>query len=408
MKNNPFFEVLQNKDFTKIWSSQILSQVTINLINFVIVLRIFETTHSVVAVSLVWIFYAIPALLVGPFSGTIVDLVEKKKVLIWTTFIEAGVVLLYLLIRQKVWSLYSLIFVYSLVNQFYVPAEGSTLTKVVSKRLLAPANTLFIFTMYGTFLVGMGFAGSIIRFTGRSSPFIIGACLLLVASIVVSFLPRISKEKNEKIEGFNDFWGKVTEGYEFVRRKREVLYPLGLLVLANIFVSIFAVLSPIVATEILRIGLLDVGWVMVLPVGLGAIMGAIWVVLSLRHIRKKRVITFGLSLLSLCLLFIAFVLPNMNFGRIPISMLSAFLIGVGIVSLFIPAQTLMQEKTPEEFRGRVFGLLGFLFTMASVLPVLLSATIADNLGIKWIILLLAAILAGLAIYSRREPYLIQS
>ncbi|MDP3954889.1 MAG: MFS transporter [bacterium] len=405
MAKNRFFKVLKINNFLKIWSSQILSMVTVNIINFIIVLRIFEVTHSTVAVSLVWIFYAMPALLVGPFSGTLVDLTDKKKILLFATVLEAFIVLLYLVAKVKVWPIYTIIFLYSLVNQLYIPAEASTLSTVVPKKLFAAANTLFIFTIYGSVLLGFGLAGSLVRMVGRETPFLIAFLLLLMASFVVSLLPKGMRGETEKIDGFPAFWARAKEGYEFIRVHTEILYPLGLLVMSNVIVGVFAVIAPLFASEVLGIELLDIGLIMVLPAGLGAVLGAIWVINSLKRLRKKRIITIGLFLQSFALAFFSLILPNLAFAKIPASIFISFLLGVGLVSLFIPAQTFIQEKTPEKFRGRVFGVLGFLFTLAAVLPILLTATIADIVGITFVIMILAILMGFFAFYSLREPYL---
>lgn len=397
-------EVLKVKNFVKIWLSQILSQVTLNLVNFVIVIRIFETTHSTVAVSLVWIFYAIPALLIGPFSGTIVDLLEKRKILMFATLTEAIVVLFYLLIKGKIWPIYSVVFLYSLVNQLYIPAEASTLTTVVPKKLLSSANSLFLFTIYGSFLVGLGSAGTLIRFIGGNKIFLLASLLLGLAFLAVYSLPRNLTRVKRKINGLTDFGKKVMEGYRFIRKNLEVLFPLMLLVLTNVIISVFAVLSPLVATEILGIELLDVGLYVILPAGLGAVLGALGVVYVLRRTRKKKVISSGLFLSSLVLIFFCLVIPKLDFLRLPMAMLAIFILGMAVVSIFIPAQTSLQEKTPKEFRGRVFGVLGFVFTLAAVVPVLLTATIADIVGLPLVIFLISIGLLGLAFYSLKEPY----
>ena len=122
-KESPFLQLLRFVDFRKLWGSQLLSQITINLINFVIILQIFETSHSTVAISLVWVFYAIPAIILGPFSGTIIDLYPKKKILTLTTFVEAIIVLGYLLAKTKVWPIYSIIFFYYSFYCIKIPAE---------------------------------------------------------------------------------------------------------------------------------------------------------------------------------------------------------------------------------------------------------------------------------------------
>lgn len=404
MKKSPFFEVIKLTNFRRIWGSQIFSQVTLNFINFVIILRIFEATHSTVAVSLVWVFYAIPAILLGPFSGTIVDLFQKRKILMYTTFFEAFIVLCYLLVKHKLWPIYSVIFLYSLVNQLYIPAEASTLPWVVSKNLLPVANSFFLFTIYGAFLIGFGLAGPVVKLIGREAPFILGFLSLIIASLLVSNLPK-EEGKKGKIRDIQDFWIKVKEGYLFIKSQPTILFPLLLLVFSQVIIGVIAVLSPSLATEILAIDLLDAGPVLVLPAGFGAVIGVLGVTSLLRKkVRKKKIISFGLFLSAVSLLSIATVVPFLGNLRALVALGIAFLLGIGLVSLIVPVQTLLQEKTPEDKRGRVFGVLGFAVTLASILPVLLTATIADILGVNFILGIIAIIIGAVWIYSLREPY----
>lgn len=407
MRKSPFFEVAKIKNFRKIWGSQIFSQTTLNLINFVIILRIFEATHSTVAVSLVWIFYAIPAILLGPFSGTIVDLFQKRKILMYTTFFEAFIVLCYLLVKHKLWPIYSVIFLYSLVNQLYIPAEASTLPWVVSKNLLPVANSLFLFTIYGAFLVGFGLAGPLVRIVGHEVPFILGFVFLITASLFVSGLPK--EEKKGKISDVSDFLIRVKEGYLFIKGEPSILFPLLLLVFSQVMVGIIAVLSPSLATEILSIDLLDAGPILILPAGFGAVLGALGITTLLRRkIRKKKIISFGLFLAAVSLLSIAVLVPVLGQFRPLAAVISCFLLGISFISIIIPVQTLLQEKTPEDKRGRVFGVLGFAVTLASILPVLLTATIADIFGVNFMLGIIAIIIGAVWIYSLREPYEIYS
>lgn len=404
MRENPFLRALKIKNFQKLWGSQLLSQITLSLVNFVIILRIYEETHSTIAVSLVWLFYAIPAVLLGPFSGTIIDLVEKRKALIWTNFSQAVIVLAYLLVKEKVWPIYTIVFLYSLVNQLYIPAEAAALPGVVPKQLYPPANSIFMFTMYGTFLVGISLAGPLIKLIGREAPFFLSSLFLGLAAFSVALLPSRTRVKRGEVRGIQDFWDRVKEGYLFIREKTTILFPLLLLVIAEIIVGILAVLTPSFATEILSIDLLDAGLTLVFPAGLGALIGAQGVVWALRRIRKKKVISFGLFLFTFGLLCFSLIIPRLPVLRTAAAVVAVFLLGISFVSLIIPAQTLIQENTPEEFRGRVFGVLGFMITVAAILPVLLTATIADLLGVTWITFIISLMVGATAFYSLGEPY----
>lgn len=401
-KNNPFLELFKNHNFLYIWSSQLLSQVTIFLVNFLIILRIFEVTKSSVAVSLVWIFYAMPAIILGPFAGTITDIVSKRKILILTTMIEGIAVLGYLLVRERTWPIYTIIFIYSLVNQLYTPAEASTLPAVVSKKLLPIANSLFLFTVYGAMLVGFGLSGPLTRLVGQEWPFVIAATLLFLASYSVSKLP---KDGNGQLGDLSDFWNRAKEGYIYIKERPLVLFPLLLLVGAQVFASIITVIAPSYATEALGLDLRDAGPIFVVPLAIGAVSAAYIINRFLiTKFRKKRIISFGLLIGSIGFISLGFIVPFLGSLQLFTAELSILFLGISLVSILIPVQTLIQETTPEEFRGRVFGVLGFTITLASVLPVLLVAAIADVLGTNIVMGIIGIMIILIAYYSRKELY----
>lgn len=408
MTQTTLLEVLKVKNFLKLWGSQVFSQVTLNLINFVIILKIFEATGSTVAISLVWIFYVIPIVILGPFSGTIVDFIEKRKILFFTNLAEAIIVLLYLFIKGQIWPIYGIVLLYSLVFQLYIPAEAATLPKVVSKKLLPSANSFFLFTMYGAILVGFSLAGPLVRILGRDMPFILASFLLLGAAAIVYFLPNFDGKKRNNIDSSSDFWNQFKEGYSFIRTNPVIFFPLILLVFAQVIVTPLILLVPSYATQILGLELLDVGLAIILPFGLGALIGIQLVVLLLRKVRKRRLINFALGWAAFWLFILSMVVPHLRFGRLLLAMLSVFFLGLSYVALIVPSQTLVQEKTPEEFRGRVFGALGFLVNLAAILPILLTATIADVLGTTWTMFLFALIMAVLWLYSLKDLNFIQN
>lgn len=143
-----FREVFKDKNFMYVWVSQILSQLTINIMNFVLLIKLFEKTSSNVATSMLWVSYSLPSLLIGPFAATTIDLVDKRKMLIITNLLQALTIFLYALSHKTSFFLiYGVVVAYSFLNQFYVPAESATLPSVVKKKNLAHANSLFFVTL---------------------------------------------------------------------------------------------------------------------------------------------------------------------------------------------------------------------------------------------------------------------
>ena len=75
-------------------------------------------------------------------------------------------------------------------------------------------------------------------------------------------------------------------------------------------------------------------------------------------------------------------------------------LGIGAALVAIPAQTTIQEDTPETERGRVFGLQNNLINIALSLPLVLAGTLVSSIGLEPVLILLAA-LAGLAALLER-------
>jgi MFS family permease len=226
--NSPFLEILKNKNFLKIWGSQLLSQITVNLLNFILILQIFQQTESTVAISLFWFFWSIPAIFIGPLSGTLIDLWGTRKILILTNLFQSLIVLLYLSASSSIWPIYTILMIYSISNQFYLPAEAATMPSVVPQKLLSSANSLFLSTTYLSLVLGFGVAGLLVRVLGYQIPFILGSLMLILGALLVWRLPEMTFVKpTGKIDSskFQEFLNKLVEGYRFLKASPTVLFP---------------------------------------------------------------------------------------------------------------------------------------------------------------------------------------
>ena len=70
----------------------------------------------------------------------------------------------------------------------------------------------------------------------------------------------------------------------------------------------------------------------------------------------------------------------------------AFFAGVGNALIFIPAQTTIQEKIPENFRSKMYGLLFALIGLFSLLPIVLVGGLADTLGVNFVLILIGSLI----------------
>ncbi len=395
---NEFIPVLKNKQFLKIWLSQLFSQITVNSMNYIVLVHIFEKTGSTIASSFIWIAYGIPALIFGPIAAAAVDIYDRRKVLLFSNIFQALVVLAYALLFQKYLFLsYGVVFAYSLLDQFYVPAETATLAYVNPKNQLPQANGLFFISQQGAALLGFGLAGLFIELLGFRVTIVVGSVLLTIAAISVSLLPRIkvdrTKTSNSVEEKLIKFYQTIYEGYRFIRYRKTILYPFLFMIWLQVSLAILVVNLPIIGTEILRTKPSLAGVLTVIPGGIGALLGTFLVSKLLsRKVRKIKIIETSLLITFIAFITVTIITPFLPFWLSRFILIASFfVVGVAYVCSLIPAMTYIQVKTPPKLMGRVFGNFWFIATVTQMIPVIFSATITEILGINFMLIILGTI-----------------
>ena len=402
-----FKPLLKNSKFLHLWASQLFSQLAINIMNFLLLVRIFTITGSTIAASLLWVSYALPAILIGPIAAASVDMVAKRKMLMITNLLQSLVILLYALAHtERFFLLFGVAFAYSFLNQFYVPAEQASLPGIVPKRLLPQANSLFFLTQQSALIAGFGVAGVLNKFLGFEYSLYLCSLFLLLAFISVSFLPRLATRERlpESFEkGIIKFFSRIVEGYKFIKENKNILAPFLLLMAMQIAGAVVVVNMPVLAVNIFKISINSGGLLIVVPAGIGAIVGSALVSKLLRGgLRKKRIIEASLFLVSLAILFLVFITPEISgWARIFFGAVIIMVTGASFIGVMIPSQTFLQEATPGGMRGRVFGNYWFLVTLATIFPVIFSATLTELFGIQFLFTILAGLIFGGFIVSKK-------
>jgi len=156
--------------------------------------------------------------------------------------------------------------------------------------------------------------------------------------------------------------------------------------------------------------------VVVLPLALGLVMGILALNVYGRYLPRRRAIEGGLLTMAGALAVLALAgwgasgspsVPRINIELGPlVSLLSivvvvAFVLGVAYAFVAVPAQTQLQEELPAGIRGRVFGVLNMLVSVASFLPIIIAGPAADLVGTPLVILVCAVVVAATGFGSLR-------
>jgi hypothetical protein len=187
-----------------------------------------------------------------------------------------------------------------------------------------------------------------------------------------------------------------------VRGHRQVAWSLAYLGIAASLIAVMGAIGPGFATDILLLRPQDFFFVMG-PAGLGAVLGILFLNAYGAKIPRRLLIDLGLVAMGITLIGLALVKPitvfvspalgpleeNLPAALSPLLSLIALVVVIGITAgieyafVAIPAQTALQEDLPVEVRGRIFGILNTLLSVASFLPVLVGPAAADLLNIAF-------------------------
>lgn len=406
--------VLKNIDFLKIWCAQICSLTSVFILIFVLIEGIYRNTGSTVAVGMLMFFYYLPIIVLGPLLGVLADNLNKKKIVTYTTLAQAALVLISLGAGDKIWVSYTIILLYSLGDAVFNPAVGASLPSLVKKSDLTGANSLFLLTSQGTIVAGSLLGGLLLKlFHQPSYIFLLITILLTIASYISSTLPedklRSSGRFNFDLKDLDsikkifklDLLGKqLLEAYMFLKDHPLVLLPVLLLsLLQGIVGMVLALLPPL--SGLLKIDFTDSSYFIIAPTVFGALLGSYLLNKNFAQRRKKDLILAGMTLCPLIFIsigLIPFLLKYPVWAVIPLC------VGLGLCFVFVavPLQTLIQENTPIDYRGRVFAVLSSLMYGVGVIPMLLAASVVDILGIRTILFFGGTLILFGVIYARKK------
>jgi MFS family permease len=193
------FAIFRKRDFSLMWLAQLVSTIGSSLTDLAAGILVFRLTGSALNVGLVLIVAALPTLFVGLFAGVFVDRFDRKRILLLSDLLRAGIVLLIPLSFDALgqdagmWAMYGLLFLSATVRQFFDPAWESVLPEIASEAELSKANSFLAISSFGSTAVGFALAGFLAS-VDLHLPFYIDSATF-VLSFVLVLLVRVPKMK---------------------------------------------------------------------------------------------------------------------------------------------------------------------------------------------------------------------
>ena len=422
--------VLRNRNFLLLWLAQVATQIGGNMVVFGLTVLVFSVTCSKSAVSLLLLTFLAPALFFSAVAGVYVDRLDRRLILIVTNLLRAVFFALVFVASGNVALIFILNIAISTVTTFFAPAEAAMIPELVPRRQLLAANGLFTFTQNVAFALGFALLGPLVtNLAGPEVLLLTVAFLYLVAMVFVITLPSVlpatagmsaGDAVHDTERAMASVFSELREGLDYIRANRSIGWSLVYLGITASLIGVLGVLGPAFATETLGLAPKDFV-IIVLPLGMGIVTGILLLNSYSRYFPRRRLMEGGLVALGLLLIALAAAGPISRLlqkaeAATPldlaglVSLLAvvvgiAFLAGIAYALVAIPAQTGLQEELPEEVRGRVFGVLNMLVSVASFVPIIIVGPISDFAGTTVVIVIVGLLvtLAGVVSVITRRP-----
>ncbi|MDP3024384.1 MAG: MFS transporter [candidate division Zixibacteria bacterium] len=388
-KNRGYGSIFRNLNFFSIWIGQTISVVGDFLYIIALMWWVLEKTGSTAAMATVAICSSLPAIILGPFAGTYVDRVDKRRLLILMD-LGRGVLItvpgvLYFLNQLQVWHIFVIAAFLSSMSTFFNPALASFLPVIVNKEQLVRANSISQMSSNLSGIIGPALGGALVALFGTGTVMILDALSFFV-SVIAIFLVRVKVEQVFPSEERKRFLQELMDGLNFIRKESGILGLVVLFSVLNFFVAPVGVLIPLMVKKILKMGAEGFG-VLGSSISVGMVLGSLFLGMIGGVRRKGTFIMIGIVVAGS---FLALFGVSESFWT-SIFLLGGCGFGFSFANILVPV--VFQSKIPHEKQGRVFGTLGTISGGLRPISLALVGVMGGLLHVQMIVFLSGVLVA---------------
>lgn len=403
-----FGSVLRRPDFRRLWAAQAASQLADKFVMFTLVIYVFQLTGLASAASVLMVAYTVPSVVLSAPAGVYADRHDKRTLMLLCNLIRGGLILLIPLasavpqLHHDMWHLILITLLFSATGQIFAPAEAASIPSLVTLDQIQSATSLFMTTVIVTVVLGIPMATLSIALAtavlghqaGSSAPFVAAAVLFLLAGMSVWRVRTPLRAVKRAAETPAGMIQELREGLAILAGNEALRLALAELTLSLTVVFTIFVLGPDYMTKALRVKASVAGneaYIMLIPATLGMIAAAAVISRPNPGRSRARLLIGALAASALAVTGIGVVpllLPHAS--SVPLLVASAValaaIFGAALGCILIPAFSLMQERTTEASRGRIFGSIFTVINGAVAIPLIVAGGLADLFGVDGVII----------------------
>ncbi|MEY8731975.1 MFS transporter [Peribacillus frigoritolerans] len=309
-------------------------------------ISILNLTGSATAVAGLYIIRPIAVLITNTWSGSVIDRVNKRRLMISIDIIR-GVLVFVIPFISSLWTIYTVLLLINIAGSFFGPSSTVYITKLVPPVNRNRFNSFMSLASSGAFLLGPAISGILIMYVGTELCIVINAITFIICAFFIYLLPDVDEDLDNIREPVQ--WKTLINDWKAVREFTKV---------AKFFVSVyllfqcamligFALDSQEVTFIKQHLELSDSDYGLIVSItGIGALGGATVAAVVSKKLQLRLFIGAGMLLTS-----IGYVLFYASFNFITATLAFVFL---GFFMAFANAgyATFFQSNVPVAIMGR--------------------------------------------------------
>jgi DHA3 family macrolide efflux protein-like MFS transporter len=349
---------------------------------------ILQATHSEQALGTLVVLQTIPAMLMLPFTGVIIDREDRRRLVMWLDAVRGAIIvtvaILAFLHRVQVWQLYLMNTLVAAGFWMFWPTITALIQELTPEDRFVHSNTFLLAGVQGGWLIAGSVVGFMYNHIGLG-----GVLLVDVSTYLVSFLcyfavrkgrhvvPRPQELRADLLAAENQlprFWHDLREGLHFLRDHRAVV-TLGIswaLVLGAMMTG--SVVTPSLSERVFHAGPAGYGWLSA-GWGAGAFFSTLYAPQTIGWLGGRRAVAFSMALLSVAM--ICAPVSGFLFLAIAAYFVMGSARGVGSVAM----NTTLMEMIPKHLMGRVQNTFYFGGTLLQIVLALSVGAVAHNFSL---------------------------
>lgn len=374
-KFSPYIDLVSgNKNYRRLWLAQIVS----NFGDWFGILAVYAIIQihsgSELLLGLIIVVKMLSLAFSSPIAGYLTDRFNRRHLMIVSDIARGVLVLGFILIKSEdlLWLAYLITALQMVFSAIFEPAKTSSIPNVTTPSELVFANILSAASWSIIFTSGMAIGGFATAYLGTDMVFLLNGITYAISAVFIyrAVIPQKEMSKEEKYDNRNPLTG-IIEGFRFIKHNPQVMRPVFAKATFSMSLGALIYMLIIVSEEVLLMGSVGLG-ILYAARGIGTGLGP---VVGRRLFRNEsdwiRAIGYFM-IISGCMYAIASFMGSVLFMGI-------FILAAHMASgsNWVFSTVLLQRRSPDLFRGRVFSTEWLLFTLTQSVSVTIAAIILE-------------------------------